>query len=83
MDTQRRQLIERARRILKDIEQIFLDADYWNNHVRTPFEEPIDPDPGGELARYAAGLERMLAAEAGSGGRGNGGLSTCRIKIMN
>ena len=32
-----------------DIEQIFLDAMSWNYH--NPNEEPIDPDPDGELAK--------------------------------
>jgi hypothetical protein len=32
-----------------DIEQQFLDAMYWNYHNRD--EEPINPDPDGELAK--------------------------------
>lgn len=34
---------------LCDIEQMFLDAMYWNFHNRE--QEPINPDPDGELAK--------------------------------
>lgn len=36
--------------LLINIEQQFLDALYWNQVVRAEGEEPINPDPEGELA---------------------------------
>jgi hypothetical protein len=64
MEYTREQLIDRAKRIRASIEQIFTDAKYWNEHVRTPFQEPIDPDPDGELAKWAKAIDGMLAKEA-------------------
>ncbi len=62
IDSERKELIARARRIRQEIKQIFIDAEHWNNFVRSPFELPIDPDSDGELARWAKALDRMLAA---------------------
>lgn len=45
------QMIARAERIIEEIDQLFIDVDYWNNYVRKPPEPPIDPDPDGELKR--------------------------------
>lgn len=61
-------LIQRAKRLRTEIKQIFADAEHWNTHVRTRFEKLIDPDPDGELARMASGLDRMLAEQAARSG---------------
>lgn len=54
-------LIRRAREQREEIRLFFNTADHWN---RThPDEEPIDPDPDGQLARIAAGIDVMLAKE--------------------
>jgi len=45
-----------AERQFAEIEQTFLDVAHWNDAVRKPDEEPIDPDPDGTLA----GLRRYL-----------------------
>jgi hypothetical protein len=54
--------VERAEKVKKDIEQIFLDAEYWNVHVRKLTEARIDPDPNGELKAILAGLTRFIGA---------------------
>jgi len=59
-EAERRELIERAVSIRAEIEQIFAGAAHWNEHVRTPFEKPIDPDPDGQLARLTVRLDRMI-----------------------
>jgi hypothetical protein len=43
----RLQIIDDGRRIITEIRQIFLDAEHWNR--LHPDEEPLDPDPQGEL----------------------------------
>lgn len=60
MSEKRQGFVERAERILKEINQIFLDADYWNAYVRLPGEEIIDPDPRGELKAAKASLKLFL-----------------------
>jgi hypothetical protein len=50
----RQRLIAEAKRIAREIDQIFLDAEHWN--AAHPHEEPIDPDPDGVLRRIRAGL---------------------------
>lgn len=63
----RDQIIAEARVTRGEIEQIFIDCAYWNEHVRKPCEAPIDPDPDGLMRKLANGLDRMLAADSGSG----------------
>jgi hypothetical protein len=63
-ESERAGLIARIRKHRDEIRQLFADVAYWNTHVRTQFEEPIDPDPGGVLARIAAAYDKTLAAEA-------------------
>lgn len=62
MDAERQRIINEAARILNDIEQQFIDAEYWNRHH--PDQEPIDPDPTGELAHWKRGFEGLLKNEA-------------------
>lgn len=62
---ERARLIERGRRNLAEIEQIFRDLAHWN--AAHPDETPIDIDPDGLLARIAEGYRRMLAADPGHG----------------
>jgi len=56
---QRVALVRRARRMAKEIRQIFTDCDSWNRNVRKPHEAKIDPDPDGKLREMLVGLERM------------------------
>ena len=49
--------IERTIMLRQEIAQIFIDAAHWNECVRKPDEQPIDPDPDGELRRIAAGYD--------------------------
>lgn len=60
----RQGLIDEARRIRKEIEQIFLDAEHWN--LIHPEENPIDPDPDGTLVRMAKGIDEGLKREGQS-----------------
>lgn len=58
----RQELLRRGAAIRDEIEQIFLDAASWNeNHPR---EEPIDPDPKGELRRIHDTLDALPAPRA-------------------
>lgn len=52
--------VERAERILAEINQIFVDAKYWNTCVRGRNESLIDPDPGGQLQKAKTALENFL-----------------------
>lgn len=65
MDGRRAELIDRARRIRSDIEQVFIDVEYWNRIH--PEHDPIDPDPDGQLGRWAKAIDEMLAREGERG----------------
>lgn len=64
MASARQDIVNRMGKLLKEIEQIYLDAEHWN--AIKP-EQRIDPDPGGELKRMHASLERSLKYEASLG----------------
>jgi hypothetical protein len=64
---ERARIVGNARNTRAEIEQLFTDCAYWNEHVRKPDEAPIDCDPDGTLRRLADGLDRMLADDTGSG----------------
>ena len=53
--------IARTKKLRAEIEQLFTDAASWNDNVRKADEEPIDPDPHGELRRIADSIDRWLA----------------------
>ena len=57
----RAQIVAKAALLCNEINQIFLDADHWNNIH--PDEEPINPDPDGKLKRMLRALEYMLRRE--------------------
>jgi hypothetical protein len=57
----RQAIIKKARNIRKEIAQIFLDAEHWNG--THPNEEPINPDPDGQLKRMTQGLDATLEGE--------------------
>ena len=50
-------LLKRRDRLAHEIEQIFIDAEHWNECVRQGHEDPIDPDPDGALMRLLASLQ--------------------------
>ena len=54
-------LVNRARLMRAQIEQIFNDADHWNRS--NPTEQPIDADPDGELRQTADELDEFLLRE--------------------
>jgi len=56
----RTQIIRESKRIYEEIIQIFNDAEYWNNNVRKPDEQMIDPDPGRTLIKMKKGLREFL-----------------------
>lgn len=62
-EKERQRIVNEARRIKAEIEQIFIDVAHWNEHVRTPFEEPIDPDPDGLLGHNLAAINKTLTNE--------------------
>ena len=59
----RQQIINRALKLRVAIQQIFTDCASWNDNARKASEEPIDPDPDGQLRRIADGLDASLTAE--------------------
>ncbi len=65
MDAERQRLINEAARIVNNIDQHFIDAEYWND--LHPDEEPLIADPDGQLAAWRQGLNKMLETEASRG----------------
>lgn len=65
MDAERQKIINDAARISNDIKQMFVDAKYWNE--LHPNEEPIDPDPDGELGRWKRRMDSLLTSENAKG----------------
>jgi hypothetical protein len=65
MNAERQRLINEAARIANNIEQQIIDIEYWNSHH--PNEEPIDPDPDGQLATWKMRMESVLKGEAAKG----------------
>jgi len=64
---QTKQLLEQRRnKIIREIKQIFLDAEHWNRCVRAADEAEIDVDPNGELRDLLARLEGSRSAGGGS-----------------
>lgn len=59
----REQIVAGVRRSLKDIEQYFVDVASWNDNARKPGEEPIDPDPTGDMGKIRDGYRAFLKAE--------------------
>lgn len=59
----RQQIIDLGRLIRAEIQQIFVDAAHWNEHVRQPHEEPVDPDPDGRLQRCLDYIDAVVAGE--------------------
>lgn len=52
-------IIRDAERAIANVDQIYIDAAHWNR--LHPDEQPIDPDPDGEMAavkRYAQAMIR-------------------------
>jgi hypothetical protein len=67
VDIRRARIIHRLRETRAEVEQIFIDTDHWNQCVRKPNEQPIDPDPDGEMRRLSDAIARVLAADPGYG----------------
>ena len=67
MDGERKRILGRFRRLRRNIELDMNTAAYWNEHVRKPDEEPIDPDPFGEMRRMMAAIDELLADDPGYG----------------
>lgn len=66
-DPERRRIINNARKLRANIEQIFIDCASWNDNARKPDDAPIDPDPFGEMRRMADQLDDFLANDPGHG----------------
>ncbi len=56
---QRAAFIADALRQRAEIEQYFRDVAHWNDHVRKPDEESIDPDPDGTMVCLVAYLKQF------------------------
>lgn len=59
----REDFFTRARASKAEMEQIFIDCAYWNEHVRKPHETPIDPDPDGALVTALAYVDGILSGD--------------------
>lgn len=62
-------IIQDAKRIKAEVEQVFMDAASWNDYstARKRGCAPIDPDPYGELRRLLTAIDAFLAADTGDG----------------
>lgn len=56
----RAEIVEHCRAARQQIAQIFIDMEHWNEHVRRPEDERIDPDPDGDLRAIADFYDRIL-----------------------
>lgn len=65
MDAERQRIINEAARISNEIEQMFIDYEYWNE--LHPEEEPVVTDPDGRLARIKRSMDGLLKSEAAKG----------------
>ncbi len=59
----RQEIIDKAKKNLAEVNEIFWDCDHWNDYVRKPHEKPIDPDPDGTLKRIKIYYESLLENE--------------------
>jgi len=66
-DSERARILNRSRRLRDELKQYFTDIASWNQNTRKPDEEPIDPDPFGEMGRLLGALEEHLANDPGYG----------------
>lgn len=66
-DPERQRILRRFKKLRRSLELDFNTANYWNEHVRKPDEEPIDADPFGEMRRLMAAIDELLAHDTGSG----------------
>lgn len=64
---ERRRILRKYKRLRAEVQQIFTDAESWNEFARKPDEEPIDPDPFGELKRLLSAIDELLANDKGIG----------------
>lgn len=64
-DYERQRIVRRFRGLRRQLEIDFNTLAHWNEHVRQPGEEPIDPDP--ELRRLATAIDEFLANDPGHG----------------
>ena len=66
-DDDRKRILERFRRLRRDIELDMNTAASWNENARKPGDEPIDADPFGEMRRLMAAIDELLANDPGHG----------------
>ncbi len=57
----RQQIIDEAKRILRELELDENTLEYWNRNVRKPHEKVIPFDPDGDMAELKAKLKGLLA----------------------
>lgn len=62
MDERREVFLKRKLHLRREIQSIFDDAYHWN--LAHMYEDPIDPDPDGELRLLAQELDRSIAEAA-------------------
>lgn len=60
---QRSRILQRLQITRGEIEQIFTDIASWNDNARQGDEQPIDPDPDGQLRKMADWIDRVLEDE--------------------
>lgn len=63
----RAEILVNFRSLRREIEQMFIDCASWNENVRMPHEDPIDPDPDGRMRRLVQAIDELLANDPGVG----------------
>lgn len=63
----RNEIIANMKRLRRNVQIDLNTAAYWNEHVRKADEEPIDPDPGGDMRRLLECIDTVLANDPGHG----------------
>jgi hypothetical protein len=58
----RARIIERVIELRAEVQSQFDMIAHWNEHVRKPHEEPIDPDPDGLLGLLLQKLDAQIKA---------------------
>lgn len=63
----RSELIGSLKRLRRNVQIDLNTIAYWNEYVRKPSEELIDPDPGGDMQRLIKCIDRVLENDPGHG----------------
>lgn len=57
------EFVKRAKAQLKEIDLYFTTVQHWNDTIRKPTEERIEPDPDGDMEQARQYLKRFITAQ--------------------